>query len=397
VGGERMKKYGLAAFAAVFWVLLPGFAQGGQGPAKPGPERIKSASEEQYLKELKAAGRGLASHGVYIEALDGSAVLADHRSNVTFNPASVIKIATSFTALDRFGPDHKFETVFLASGEINKKTKTLKGDLVLSSDGDPVLTAADITALIQQVTGAGVAKVTGGLVVSGPFTYGSYSTTDRAARYLEAALKKRGVQLTRARRKGTAGGSIIARHESRQTLSEILFVQNAYSDNVIAERLGLAVGGPRAVERFLVDSIGIPAAQVRVQRASGLESNRITPRGTVQLLQRLVLWLNIRGMLPQDVLPVAGMDVGTLRTRFTSSEFRGAVVGKTGTLPRTEGGVSTLAGFVYTRDRGVLVFAIFNNGSNVNRARTIQDNLLKNVIHESGGAELSGSWRRSSN
>jgi D-alanyl-D-alanine carboxypeptidase len=128
-----------------------------------------------------------------------------------------------------------------------------------------------------------------------------------------------------------------------------------------------------------------------------LQINRITPQGTVQLLRHLVLWLNLRNMLPQDVLPVAGMDVGTLQSRFTSTDYRGAVVGKTGSLPRTDGGVSTLAGFVYTRDRGVLVFAIFNTGTNVSRSRTLQDSLLRNVILESGGAELSASSRRSSN
>ena len=57
-------------------------------------------------------------------------------------------------------------------------------------------------------------------------------------------------------------------------------------------------------------------------------------------------------MQPQDILPVAGMDVGTLKRRFTSLEYRGGIIGKTGTLPGTDGGVSTLAGIVYTRDKG---------------------------------------------
>lgn len=323
-------------------------------------------------------------------------VLADHRSNTAFNPASVIKVATSFAALDKFGPDHVFETSFVAAGELNKKTKTLKGDLVLTSDGDPELSAAHVTALMKEVVAAGVTKVTGGLVVAGPFTYASYTDPPRALRNIEAALKKRGIRFTKAARKGAANGAVLATRKSNP-LRQIIFRQNAYSDNVIAERLGWAVGGPKAVEKFLVQGIGIPAADVKVERTSGLQRNRITPRGTVELLRHLVLWLNLRNMLPQDVLPVAGMDVGTLQTRFTATDYRGAVVGKTGTLPRTDGGVSTLAGFVYTRDRGVLVFAIFNTGANVNRARTLQDSLLRNVILESGGAEFSASSRRSSN
>ena len=110
-----------------------------------------------------------------------------------------------------------------------------------------------------------------------------------------------------------------------------------------------------------------------------------------------MLWLNFNNMLPQDVLPVAGIDSGTLRARFTAEDYRGSVIGKTGTLPATDGGVSTLAGFIYTRERGVLLFAIFNTQGNVNTFRKLQDSLIKDLISECGGAELSASLHRSSN
>ena len=49
------------------------------------------------------------------------------------------------------GADYHFETTFEAAGEIQKKTKTLNGDLVLASTGDPVLTTLDVNRMIQQV------------------------------------------------------------------------------------------------------------------------------------------------------------------------------------------------------------------------------------------------------
>jgi hypothetical protein len=52
---------------------------------------------------------------------------------------------------------------------------------------------------------------------------------------------------------------------------------------------------------------------------------------------------------------------------------------------------------MYTHDRGVLLFAIFNTQGNVSTFRRLQDNLLKNLIAECGGAELSASLRKSSN
>jgi len=74
-----------------------------------------------------------------------------------------------------------------------------------------------------------------------------------------------------------------------------------------------------------------------------------------------------------------------------------AVIGKTGTLPATDGGVSTLAGFIYTRERGVLLFAIFNTQGNVNTFRKLQDSLIKDLISECGGAELSASLHKPGN
>ena len=147
----------------------------------------------------------------------------------------------------------------------------------------------------------------------------------------------------------------------------------------------------------LLQGVGIPESELLIRRSSGLEDNRITPRGTVKLLRHLVLWLNFNNLLPEDVLPVAGVDNGTLRARFTAIDYRGSVIGKTGTLPATDGGVSTPAVFVFTRDRGVLLFAIFNTHGNVTTFRRLQDSLIKDMIEESGGPEFSATLRKASN
>src|SRR5262249_57060058 len=125
-----------------------------------------------------------------------------------------------------------------------------------------------------------------------------------------------------------------------------------------ADRLGEALGGPKAVEQFLIKDVGVASNDISISHCSGLDYNRITARATVTLFRELVFWLNLNNLQPQDVLPVAGVDAGTLKRRFVGQEYRGAVIGKTGTLPGTEGGVSTLAGVMYTRDYGPVIFAI---------------------------------------
>jgi D-alanyl-D-alanine carboxypeptidase/D-alanyl-D-alanine-endopeptidase (penicillin-binding protein 4) len=177
---------------------------------------------------------------------------------------------------------------------------------------------------------------------------------------------------------------MIATHVS-SSLRDVLFYQNAHSVNQIAERLGEAVGGPKGIEQFLVKDVGLSPNDVSITHTSGLDYNRITPRGTVVLFRELVFWLNLNNMQPQDVLPVAGVDAGTLARRFTGDGYRGAVIGKTGTLPATDGGVSTLAGILYTRDYGPVLFAIFNTKGPVSTYRRLQDDFLKGFIAESGG------------
>jgi serine-type D-Ala-D-Ala carboxypeptidase/endopeptidase (penicillin-binding protein 4) len=391
-----MKKYLITTTSLILLLFWPIQAQEIAPPQGSAVERLKSVSEERYLEELASLGRNTEAQGLYIESLDGTKILADHQSSVSFNPASVIKIATSFAALDKLGPDYRFETAFEADGTINKKTRTLDGDLVLQSAGDPELLTADVNKMIRQVVQAGVGKVTGSLVVTGPFTYAGYTSTAVAMKRMETLLKNQGIKFAKPAKRAAATGTMLASHLS-EPLSKIVQVQNWYSINQTADRLGEAIGGPKAVMDFLVRGVGIAPNDIWISHTSGLNYNRITPRATVQMLRHLVLWLNFKNMLPQDIMPVAGQDPGTLRGRFATVDYRGSVIGKTGTLPATDGGVSALAGLIYTHNRGVLLFAIFNTQGNVSTFRKLQDNLLKSLIAECGGAELSASLRRSDN
>jgi D-alanyl-D-alanine carboxypeptidase/D-alanyl-D-alanine-endopeptidase (penicillin-binding protein 4) len=396
-----MKKYFLLTTSLVLLVFWPIQAQeiAAAGRETTAPERFNTISETTYLDQLARKGFNLESQGFYIESLDGSMIFADHHSDVAFNPASVIKIATSFAALDRLGPDYHFETALYADGEINKTSHTLKGNLILQSTGDPFLTAADVSKMIRGAIQAGITRVTGDLVFTGPFTYATYWTTTEAIKHFQTTLRAQGIRINGSVEQGSARGNRLdASWLTSPTLHEILSFQNDHSNNATAERIGEAIGGPAAVEDFLVHTVGLPAADVHVGRSSGLDYNRITPRGTVQMLRKLVQWLDVRHMSPESVMPIAGIDDGTLKRRFTSVDYRGAIIGKTGTLPGTDGGVSTLAGIAYTRDRGPLLFAIFNTHGPVNTYRRMQDTLLEDLILEFGGAPaMNGSTRRTAN
>jgi hypothetical protein len=266
-----MKKYAVTTTALILLLFWPTMAQDFSGsPQGPAPERIHSQFEETYLKELTKRGRSLDSQGLYVESLDGSFVLADHQSNTAFNPASVIKIATSFAALDKLGAEYHFETAFEARGEIKKKTKTLEGDLILASSGDPELSTIELNRMIRQVAQAGIVKVTGSLIVTGPFTYGPNITTPAATNKLLALLRKQGIRVSASKR-GSVHGTLVSTPHVSKALRDIVKYQNDHSDNLIADRLGEAIGGPVAVRQFLIRGVGIPESELRIERTSGPE------------------------------------------------------------------------------------------------------------------------------
>ncbi len=86
-----------------------------------------------------------------------------------------------------------------------------------------------------------------------------------------------------------------------------------------------------------------------------------------------------------DIMPVAGIDKGTLEGRFDTDFARGSVVGKTGTLGNTDGGVSALAGEISTRN-GTLLFVIFNQKGSVPRFRAFQNSYVSLIQGQFGGA-----------
>src|SRR5262245_38582721 len=185
-----MKKYLLTTISLTLLLFIPIYAQ--ETAPRNVSARLASVSETNYLNQLALKGFNLETQGLLIESLDGRSVYADLNSNIGFNPASVIKVATSFAALATFGPDYHFETSFLIDGVINKKTRTLNGNLILRSTGDPVLTSLDVARLVREVAHAGITRVTGDLVVAGPFTYGLFYTTDRATKALTQVLRRGG-------------------------------------------------------------------------------------------------------------------------------------------------------------------------------------------------------------
>jgi D-alanyl-D-alanine carboxypeptidase/D-alanyl-D-alanine-endopeptidase (penicillin-binding protein 4) len=339
-----------------------------------------------FMSRLQAEGRDTRRHGVYVESLETGEPLATFNEDVGYNPASVVKLATTLAALERLGPNQKFHTDFLTPGEIDRGTGTLSGDLILFSGRDPAFLASDAKRVGDSFKRLGVQRVDGALVVVGNFNCNFKSDNQESA---EIFLKHCGLEFRdplRLEPDGSPRGRLRVSVESDSLLHIVQYL-NAHSVNSIADLLAAHVGGTEDVKRILVGKVGLQPDAVRISRGSGLEVNRMTPRDTVRVLRALFARLKQYNLDPQAVMAIAGVDSGTLARRFTEKEFAGSIIAKTGTLYTTDTGVAALAGVMHTKDRGDLLFAIYNGAEyrRIKHLRDGQDEFLKELMNEFGG------------
>ncbi len=314
-------------------------------------------------------------HGLLIETLDGSRVYASHNPDRTFNPASLMKLATTLAVLRQLGPDYRFETRVYTEGTIDK-TGLLRGSVYVAGS-DPTFGDAGGVVMAKELKARGVARVEKELVVSEGFSFNNSEKEDDSAKRLSKMLQLR----EKATRVGESpSGEPLFVIESNP-LREILLYMNAHSNNFVAEHLGELVGGPAGLKKFLVEELKLADDQVEIQRTSGREHNRLTARGIVAVVRALREEAERHGMRLEDLMPVAGDDAGTLRRRIAGGPLEGALVGKTGTLTQeVDGGMASLAGVVYTEQAGAIVFAILDRGNRIAENRELEDTLLEQVI-----------------
>lgn len=349
--------------------------------------------------------------GVLIETVDGKMV-SEQAANELFNPASAIKLGTALVALQTLGPNHRFTTAFWTNGSFNKETGELNGNLYVTGR-DPSFHYEHAVMVARQLNNLGVRSVTGSLVVSPGFTmnfsgsarnsgeslYDTLDSTLRSGEATRAWIYERttlGDHLSLQSVPSVAvmgeveigsvppGARILLSHKSSKLIS-VLKVLLCYSNNFMAERIGDSLGGTESVRQQLITRVGIAPEQIHFGSLSGLGINRVTPRAMMKILRELRAELQKNRLTPADIMPVAGIDPGTLEDRFTGPAWRGSVIAKTGTLIRTDGGASSLVGQMRTAKGEVLLFVIFNQRGSVLRFRQNQDFLVMQVQNSRGG------------
>jgi serine-type D-Ala-D-Ala carboxypeptidase/endopeptidase (penicillin-binding protein 4) len=334
-------------------------------------------------------------------------------------PASVQKLLTSATALDRAGADARVQTAAVTTGTL--VDGVLNGDLYILGRGDPSLGYAELGRLARAVKAAGVETINGrvygdesyfdsrrGGPASGygtsvwvgplsalsfnegrmrPYGHGFQVNPPRfvAARFA-AKLDSAGVTV------GVGPGAGVAPAEAQvvasvwsSPLAALVRHMNTASDNYFAEILikalgaGYGSGGTTSRGAEVVRAFGqAHGFGSRVVDGSGLSrTNAVSPSAVGRLLLEAPNrpWF---GAFYRS-LPLAGVS-GTLKKRMRGTAAAGRCRAKTGTLI----GVSALAGYCRSRSGHRIAFAILMNRVRIWTAHRAQDRIAATLASYRG-------------
>ena len=132
--------------------------------------RAQATLPRDILQTLQKAQVPPSALSVLIAPLSGGAASSSaqprhlsHHAQASVNPASVIKLFTTYAGLSLLGPDHVWRNRVYIDGPV--RDGVLQGNLILRGSGDPKLVVERLQELLAQVRAAGVREVRGDIVL----------------------------------------------------------------------------------------------------------------------------------------------------------------------------------------------------------------------------------------
>jgi D-alanyl-D-alanine carboxypeptidase/D-alanyl-D-alanine-endopeptidase (penicillin-binding protein 4) len=140
-----------AALAALLALGMPR----AHAQVAPLPEPVARALAQSGIPESAAA--------FYVHELGAERPLLAVGAERAMNPASAIKLVTTYAALELLGPAYQWVTEAYADGSVDGGV--LAGDLVIKGRGDPKLTLENFWMLLRNLRGRGLTEIRGDLVL----------------------------------------------------------------------------------------------------------------------------------------------------------------------------------------------------------------------------------------
>src|SRR6185437_13678969 len=116
---------------------------------------------------LKQMGIPPSAVSIYVHEIGAAQPLLAINADTAMNPASVMKLVTTFAGLELLGPAYTWKTELYANGVLNGDV--LQGDLIIRGYGDPRLNLENFWLLTRRLRQTGLREITGDLVLDNSY------------------------------------------------------------------------------------------------------------------------------------------------------------------------------------------------------------------------------------
>ena len=398
-----------------------------------GPGKLNRLPDS-IASSLRLRGLPEQNLGAYVRPVSGGQPLLVAYADTPRNPASTMKLVTTYTALGVLGPTYRWPTEIYTAG--NVMGDTLQGDVIIKGYGNPNFGERDFRQLLQALRARGVRNITGNFVVDKSYfnvphqaaidgnAGADYNAQPEALLYNERGscyeMRNKAGQVERmcpikprngsdlnanlfadfwriwvGEMQGNLSGGLqvqavpagaqLVNTQYSAPLRDIIVEINKESNNVKARQLLLSAGakqfgapgttqkGAGAVGQFM-ESRGLRFSNLKIENGSGL--SRIERISTREMGEMLVDAYNspYRDDLMRS-MAVLGVD-GTVKSRLKNLAGRGKF--KTGTLRD----VRALAGYLTAANGQTYVVALLHNDANIRAtAKESHDDLVEWVYY----------------
>ena len=136
--------------------------------ALPPATAAAQAAPDEHLppavaRVLKSAGVPPSAVALVVQEIDARLPRASFNAGKPMNPASVMKLVTTYAALELLGPAFAWKTEAYGTGPL--ADGVLEGDLLLKGYGDPKLGFERFWLLLRQLRAKGLREIRGDLVI----------------------------------------------------------------------------------------------------------------------------------------------------------------------------------------------------------------------------------------
>lgn len=347
-------------------------------------------SDEIIIKSL--------DFGIIIYDLTDDTCLYSMNARKTMRPASIEKIFTAITALEKYGADYQFNTSLFYKGTI--ENRVFNGDILCVGGMDPLFDSIDMAAFAKSIKDLGIDNIKGRLVADRSFKEPSvwgagWSWDDTQYNPLLTPLLYKGsgaflpAFVTALKDLGIGGEVAMIEKElpseaillctRSHSLYDVLHEALKISDNLCAEAVFYNLPEKRPATcadatseiKNLIRKLGMNPDDYYIADGSGLSTYNFT---TNELIINMLKYAYSNPDIYQpllECLPIAGID-GKLEDRMNGTYAEGRVFAKTGTLT----GSSALSGYCNLPNGHDLCFSMISSGYvSLDYIRKFQDNI----------------------